>query len=310
MTRLILNRVGQLLRVYRRLTIALVLLVLIYGAVGFWLVPSIARSAIEKYVVQDLHRQLEIKEITFNPFTLTAVVTGFALAEADNTPIASFDLLRINAQLSSIVYRAWTFAEVRLERPNINVLIAEDGTLNLSKLHSANTPPPEPGSAVRVPPVRIATFAVRDGRIAFQDRDRSRSSPFTTTLAPLEFTLTDFRTAADFQNAYSFEGTTLAGEHLAWSGQFSIQPLGCNGRFQISSLKASTIAAYLGDSLGFDLRSGSLDVQGDYRALGGDKLLLNVDLPTSKLHDVVIGPKGEKASAPWISLAAVELSGT
>jgi uncharacterized protein involved in outer membrane biogenesis len=310
MTRLIVNRVGQLLRVYRRLAIALVLLVAVYTAVGFWLVPYIARAAIEKYVVQGLHRQVAIKEITFNPFTLTATVTGFALAEADNTPIASFDLLRINAQLSSIVYRAWTFAEVRLDRPNINVLIAEDGTLNLSKLHSADAPAPESGSAVRVPPVRIATFAVRDGRIAFQDRDRSRSSPFTTTLAPLEFTLTDFRTAADFQNAYSFEGTTLAGERLAWSGQFSIQPLGSTGRFQTSNLKASTIASYLGDSLGFDLRSGSLDVEGEYRALVGDKLLLNVDLPTSKLHDVAIGPKGEKESAPWISLPAVELSRT
>jgi hypothetical protein len=51
-------------------------------------------------------------------------------------------------------------------------------------------------------------------------------------------------------------------------------------------------------------------VQGDYRALVGDKLLLNVDLPTSKLHDVAIGPKGEKGSPPWISLAAVELSRT
>lgn len=308
MTRLILNRVGQLLRIYRRLAIGLVLLVAIYAAAGFWLVPSIARSAIEKYVVQDLHRQVVIKEITFNPFTLTAVVTGFALAEADNTPIASFDLLRINGQLSSIFYRAWTFAEVRLERPNLNVFIAEDGTLNLSKLHSGNAPAPEPGSAVRVPPVRIATFAVRDGRIGFQDRDRTRSSPFTTTLAPLEFTLTDFRTAADFQNSYNFEGTTLAGERLAWSGQFSIQPLGSTGRFQASSLKASTIAAYLGDSLGFDLRSGSLDMQGDYRAFAGEKLLLNVDLPTSKLQDFVVGPKGEKGSAPWISLPAVELS--
>src|SRR5215471_18493363 len=174
MTRLIVSRVGQMLRVYRRLVIALVLLVAIYAAVGFWLVPYIARSAIEKYVVQDLHRQVVIKEITFNPFTLTAVVTGFALAESDNTPIASFDLLRINAQLSSIVYRAWTFAEVRLERPNLNVLIAEDGTLNLSKLHPATGPSREPAAPARVPPVRIATLSVRDGHIGFQDRDRLR----------------------------------------------------------------------------------------------------------------------------------------
>src|SRR5215831_16366296 len=135
MTRLIFNRVGQFLGFYRRLVVTLSLLVAIYAAVGFWLVPYIAKSAIENYVVHDLGCRVSIKKITFNPFTLTAEITGFALAEADSTPIASFDLLRINAQLSSIVYRAWTFAEVRLERPNLNVLIAEDGTLNLSRLH-------------------------------------------------------------------------------------------------------------------------------------------------------------------------------
>src|SRR5262245_4309213 len=138
MTRLIVDRVAAFLRLYRRLVIALALLIGVYAAGGFWLVPFIARSAIEKYVVRDLGRRLAIKEITFNPFTLTAEITGFALAEADNTPIASFDLLRVNAQLSSIVYRAWTFAEVRLERPNLNTLIAEDGTLNLSKLQPAS----------------------------------------------------------------------------------------------------------------------------------------------------------------------------
>ena len=304
------NRVGQFLRLYQRFVIALALLLAIYAGVGFWLVPYVARAAIEKYVVEDLHRQIVIKDIRFNPFTLAAEISGFSCTEADNTPLASFDFLRINAQLSSIVYRAWTFAEVRLDRPSLNILIAEDGSLNLSKLHPATGPAHEAEGLLRIPPVRIATLSVRDGHIGFQDHDRLRSTPFTTTLAPIEFTLTDFRTSPDFQNAYSFEATTLAGEHVAWSGQFSIQPLGSSGRFQIGSLKATTITSYLGDSLSFDLRSGSLDLQGDYRASLGDKLLLNVGLPTSKLHDVVIGPKGAKESAPWISLPAVELTRT
>jgi hypothetical protein len=298
------------LHLYRRFVIALALLLAIYAAVGFWAMPYVTRFAIEKYVVEDLHRHVVIKDIRFNPFTLAAEISGFSLAEADNTPIASFDLFRINAQLSSIVYRAWTFAEVRLERPNLNVLIAEDGSLNLSRLHPVTGPVAEPEKPVRIPALRIATLAVRDGHIGFQDRDRLRSKPFTTTLEPIEFTLTDFRTSPDFQNTYSFEATTLAGEHLAWSGEFSIQPLGSTGRFQIGNLKATTVASYLGDSLSFDLRSGSLDVQGDYRASLGDKLLLNVDLPTSKLHDVAIGPKGAKESGPWISLPAVEMTQT
>ena len=112
MTRLMVNRVGQFLRLYQRFVIALALLLAIYAGVGFWLVPYVARAAIEKYVVEDLHRQVVIKDIRFNPFTLAAEISGFSCTEADNTPLASFDFLRINAQLSSIVYRAWTFAGI------------------------------------------------------------------------------------------------------------------------------------------------------------------------------------------------------
>src|SRR5262249_54737573 len=82
------------------------------------------------------------------------------------------------------------------------------------------------------------------------------------------------------------------------------------GRFQIGGLKATTIGSYLDDSLNFDLRSGSFDVQGDYRASFGDRLLLNIDLPIAKLHELAIAPKGAKESAPWISLSAVELTRT
>ena len=57
MTRLMVNRVGQFLRLYRRLVIALALLLTIYAAVGFWVVPYVARRGIEKYVVEDLHRR-------------------------------------------------------------------------------------------------------------------------------------------------------------------------------------------------------------------------------------------------------------
>src|SRR5262249_43777958 len=143
------------------------LLIAIYAAVGFFLVPYFARSAIEKYVVQDLHRRVVIGKITFNPFTFTTEITGFSLAEANGTAIASFDLFRVNAQISSIFNRAWTFAEVRFERPNVNVLIDPDGSLNLAKLQPAapasSTPQP-----VHVPALRIATLAVRDGRVALE----------------------------------------------------------------------------------------------------------------------------------------------
>src|SRR4051812_35254930 len=177
-----------------------IVLVSVYAAVGFLLVPSVARSAIEKYVQQDLHRRVAIGKITFNPFSFTTVITGFSLLEASGVPIAGVDLFRVNLQLSSIFNRAWTFAEVRLEHPNLNVLINPDGSLNLAKLRPPAVPATEKAEPLHVPALRVETLAVRDGHVAVEDRDRLRSAPFTTTLAPIEFTLTDFRTTPNFQN--------------------------------------------------------------------------------------------------------------
>ena len=63
------------------------LLLASYGAAGFLLVPYLARSAIENYVQRDLERHVAIAKLSFNPFTLTVEVTGFALTEADGARI-------------------------------------------------------------------------------------------------------------------------------------------------------------------------------------------------------------------------------
>ena len=87
-----------------------------------------------------------------------------------------------------------------------------------------------------------------------------------------------------------------------------MQPLGSAGRFAITDFKAATIAAYLQDALPFDLPSGALDLEGEYRVALADKFGLTVDLPTLKLRDIALAPKDVAGAMPWISLPAVEIS--
>jgi Domain of Unknown Function (DUF748) len=278
-----------------------------YTLAGFFLVPWLAKSYIESYVREDLKRQIAIGELTFNPFTFASDVRNFSLSEADGGPIASFDLLRINFQLSSIYNRAWTFAEVRLDAPQLRVLVAADGSLNLAKLVPPSTEP-EPAEPAGVPALRIGTLAVHAGRVAFDDQTRGR--PFNATLTPIEFTLTDFRTDPDFQNVYQFAASTLAGERLTWSGQFSVQPLGSAGKFAINALKAATITGYLQDALPFDVPSGSVDLEGEYVATVAANFDIVIRLPTVKLSEFGIAPRGVDGAPTWITLPAVQIANT
>ena len=81
--------------------------------------------------------------------------------------------------LASLLNRAWTLSEVRLEQPRINALVERDGSLNLAKLAppaAQSTAQPASGS---LPAVRIGALGVHGGSIHFEDRSRpsSRSPP-------------------------------------------------------------------------------------------------------------------------------------
>jgi uncharacterized protein involved in outer membrane biogenesis len=295
-----------------RLALAIIgLLLILYALAGFLLVPHYARAYLQQYVQRDLGRQLQLGELRFNPFTLTVEVRSLMLKEADGRAIVGFDFLRVRAGLlASLVHRAWTLSEIRLEHPDIQVRIAADGTLNLAQLAPpASGPPPPPAPANQaLPAVRIGRLSVTQGNVGFEDL--SRGKPFTATLRPIEFSLQDFRTAPDFENRYRFEGRTTAGEELAWSGQFSVQPLGSNGQFAITGLKATTIAAYLQDGLPFDLPSGALDLKGEYKVTLAGDLGLGIELPSLEFKQIGIAPKGVAGDVPWIKVPLLAVTGT
>jgi uncharacterized protein involved in outer membrane biogenesis len=294
-------------------------LLLLYTLAGFLLLPRIARNQAINYVQHDLGRKLAIGSLTFNPFSLAVEIRDLAMTEADGAPIASFALLRVKfSATSSLLHRAWTVAEVRLEQPLIHTLINRDGSLNLAKLAPPAAPKqsaPE-ASASQVPALRIGAFTVTRGQLHFEDR--SRPAPFTATLSPIEFALTDFRTQPQFENRYRFSAATSAGEQLDWSGQFSVRPLGSSGEFAITALKASTIASYLEDSLPFAMSSGSIDLQGNYHLVAAGQSSLSLSLPSLKVHTLSIAPKGAQAAntdkqtagEPWIQLPEVDVANT
>jgi uncharacterized protein involved in outer membrane biogenesis len=298
-------------------------LLLLYTLAGFLLAPRIARNQAIDYVQHDLGRKLAIGSVTFNPFSLAAEIRELTLTEADGSPIASFALLRVKfSATASLLHRAWTFAEVRLEQPLVTTLVNRDGSLNLAKLALPATPKAAAPESTSVPALRIGAFTVSRGQVHFEDR--SRGQPFTATLSPIEFALTDFRTQPQFENRYRFSAATSAGELLAWSGQFAVQPLSSTGEFAITALKASTIASYLEDSLPFAMSSGSIDLHGSYRFVAAGESGLALTLPSLKAHALAIAPKGtpaaaatapasadkQTAAAPWIQLPEVDVADT
>ena len=285
-------------------------LVVLYALAGFFLVPKLARDAINDFVTQQLGKQVAIDRLEFNPFLLAARVTGFRLAEPDGRPLIAFDSLFVNVQVASLWHGGVTFDEITLAGPSIDAVIDAAGKLNLAALAPPSTEPaPEPTADAPLPGIRIGLLQVSSGRIALEDQ--TRATPFRATVTPIQFTLNDFRTAANYQNAYEFAGTTQAGEQLQWAGTFSVQPLGSAGTFSIGGLKASTLWAYIQDQVAFTLPSGLIDLGGSYRLAvnDGNEVDLGIELPEVKLSNVSVGLK-EAEGEPWVTLPELAVRNT
>jgi hypothetical protein len=287
----------------------------LYALLGFLLVPKLARDAITEYVQTDMQRKISIAELTFNPFTFTAEVKRFALTEADDTPIASFDALMVNAQFISLFHRGATFKEIRIDNPSVLVRVEKDGSLNLAKLAPSSDQPIETGTTEELPRIRIDTFAINQGQVRVEDQSRPR--PFAATLTPIQFSLSNFRTEPKFGNEYRFAASTDDQESLEWSGEFTVQPLGSTGRFILTNIKAQTIAAYLQDALPFHLPSGLLDLQGEYRLAIQERIDLQITLPQITARDFALSVRtntDDDASveqpAPWIVVPQLSIADT
>lgn len=267
-----------------------------YAAAGFMLVPRLARSQIEAFVAGTLHRNIALGEIRFNPFTLEASIAGLRLTEADGAPLAAFRHLRVNAGVASLWRHGLVLQEVELGAPELDVIVAADGSLNLARL----APPPaatadRPQAEGRPLRLHIGRLAVAQGRLGFQDR--SRSQPFAATLSPIQFSLEDFRTDAGHRNAYTFAGTTAAGEKLDWSGAFTVQPLGSGGEFSVRDLQLATLDSYLGDALPLKLASGTVELAGRYQ-FELEPLSLELTLPALKVRDLSLAGRAAAAKPP------------
>lgn len=291
-----------LIRLHLVAIVVIAVLVLLYALFGFFAVPRIVRAQLHSYVTEQMHRQLSIGEIRFNPFAFDASIAGLALREADGSPVVGFRHLYVNAELASLWQRAIVLKEVELSAPDVDVNVAKDGSVNLAKLAPESQEESEAEQAAP-PRVRIGRLDIRDGRIGFTDN--THTQPFNAVVAPIRFTLTDFKTDANYENAYDFSGSTLAGERLEWIGAFTVQPLGSNGRFRVQDLKAATIDSYAKDMLPFQLKSGVATLAGNYRFALTPALGFEATLPLLQVRDLSI--KERQARSAPVKLPEVDI---
>jgi hypothetical protein len=293
-----------------RIAAAAALLIGLYALAGFVLAPRLMRNALMTEIPKTLVGVTpSVGDIHINPFLLQVQVKDFSLTGSQGTKLVGFARLFVDFQVSSLWHRAYTFSNIDIDAPFANAVIFKDGRLNLAQLIPAASPKagdkPAPKSSEPIPALRIGSFKVTQGFLAFDDR--RRPSDFATRLEPINFELQNFTTGVN-GGRFTFNGMSKLGERIEWHGHLAVQPIESDGEFQIVGLQAHTIWAYLEDQLSFLVNSGKIDVNATYQFSLKDDVDLKVDVSKVALTDLAIRPKN--SDLDWITVPRLTLSGT
>ena len=279
---------------------------ILYTLGGFLLAPYLVRHYVPQISQDLLQRDAHIGKVHLNPFLFTLEANDFELTETDGTPIGGFKRLLVDFELSSLFRWAWTFRQITLDEPLVNIVIGTDGVLNLAKLMGEG-PDQAEASDSRPPRLLLENIAISSGAIDIIDR--RQSSPATLTFRPLDIRLTDISTLPDRKGPYTLVATTPDGESINWAGGISLHPFRSTGNLTLDNIKVATLWEFIRDSVAIDSPTGTLHFDTNYELdLSGPSPQLTLDGVATRLAGLSLRLTG--AEAPFFTSKKLAVSAT
>jgi len=281
--------------------------VVLYALLGFLLTPWVVTRYVSNYAVEKLKRKASIAEVRVNPFLFTFEAKDFVFQEADNRPIIGFGHLFVDFQLSSLFRWAWTFADIRIERPSLHVEIQHNGRLNFADLADSFPKSEDPPPTDSRPPRLLVQHAeVIGGSFTFSDR--SDTTYATETFSPLNLEFKEISTIPERKGPYTVKADLPGGGTVGWQGEISLHPIFSKGKLSMAGFKLATAWKFAQDELNLAEPSGEMDFSTRYRFDYQERTpLLVLQDAQFALKGLLLTEKGK--SKPLLALKAIEADG-
>jgi hypothetical protein len=289
----------------KKIILWLVAAIVLYGLIGFLILPPIVRHVAVKLISAQLDREVSIQKIKINPFVLSATVDSLLIKDKDGQPFVSWDEVYVNFQLSSFFGHAWVFKEISTTKPFVHVQMNKDGAFNFSDLIAKFSTNSAPAKTEAKPlALHIGRLHISGAVAAYADF--TPHEPFKRTLGPLDITLVNFQTDPDNKNPYAFTGTTDAGETIAWRGFFYLSPLRSEGELKLFNFALNKYAPLYQDFVKFEIRDGAIALDVNYKfALDATNRVASVSDSAFALRDFKLGSPGDSNNLAELPVLAV-----
>jgi len=277
--------------------------VCVYALAGAWLLPSVIKSQLPKIVDTELERKASIGDVSFNPFTLRLVAKDFRLTEAGGAPLFGVDALAVEMQWRSLLRRAWSFAEIRVTTPAVQLAIAPDGKFNIAALMETLDKHKKDDSDSGMPRLIVEHFVLEQGRVDMDDRHAG----YKDVYSPITFALNNLSTLPDENGDYTLSADAGLGGKLRWKGAAALNPIAGSGLLSLENVALPGMAKYLKSFARVELSSGRLSAKLPYKfAYKDGKLDASLAGAGLALNDLVV--KRDGAAEAFVNLKQFDVS--
>jgi hypothetical protein len=292
----------------RKLVLWIFGLLVFYAILGFLILPPIVRAIAVKQLSQQLDREVSIEKIKINPFAFSTTIRGLLIKDKDGQPFISWDEVYVNFQLRSFVGHPWVFRKISVTGPFVRAQMNKDGTFNFSDLLSKFASTNAPATPAKLPGLWIYRLEITNATASVTDLTHRR--PFKRLVGPIAFAMENFQTDPDNKNPHTCTGTTDAGEKIAWSGFFYLDPLRSWGELTLENLALNKYQPEYEDLLPVEIRDGIVGLNVHYHVdLSDTNRLMEVTNTSFTLRTFrVAEPGGESNLLELANLAVTGVS--
>ena len=257
----------------------------LYAAVGFFVVPPVAK----KLIIDTLHRRtgrdVAVEAVHCNPFILSLTIRGFSMTDRPGSTLLRFDSLYVNAQLSSLFRWAAVVKELRIENLYVGLRRFADGEINVRELledierltpADDTTDAADGRETAGLPRSLLQHILVSGATIEIEDHDRDEA--LTLEYGPSVFELHEISTLPDRKGDNEFVIGLQDGGTVRIVGEVVVEPLGLVGTVSADRIFLDNLWPILEPYFEFDVVTGQAAGRLDYSVqLAGDGLHVRID---------------------------------
>ncbi|MCV3284490.1 DUF748 domain-containing protein [Aeromonas veronii] len=271
------------LRLLRYLAYAF-LLFLILITLLLWQTPRLVQRYLPGWLAEHYGLQLTLGEIDVGLRNPSLTLGATALLDAKQQPIIGFEQLFITPNLqASWQQRGVVLSTVTLTKPVVLLqrLTDKKGDVRLNLTDALATllapaPSPEPETASAPLLVDIASIAVTDGHVRYQDQ-RKESEPGwlpPLNLEKVTFKLDNLRTEANHPTAYQLSAAINGKSSLAAHGKLDVMSGMGQGKVSLKQVDLKPFAPLWTPYLKLDLAKGHANAEVEYQLKEGKQGVL------------------------------------